>query len=155
MKMEAKQILIEHHCTQACYYSGRSCSLSLKTTHGETHTVNGCFVNLSKAISGFDNIHLPAKKLDLTPHQLLSLQFLPLNPTVWDRGDGLSGNILYPKSETICILCGPYVTKGAVLLHRWQSRYVDIGYITYLSQGLFFTLPPGVFAISNTRVYGR
>lgn len=118
MKMEAKQILIEH-CTRACYYNGRLCSLSLKTTHSETHTVSGCFVSLSKAVSGFDHIHLPARKLDLTPQRLLSLQFLPLNPKVWDRGDGLSGNIWYPKAETICILCGSYVTKGAVLLHRW------------------------------------
>ena len=76
-------------------------------------------MSLSKATSGFDNIHLPAKKLDLTPHQLPSLQFVPLHPTVRDRGDGLSGNILYPKAETTCILCGPYVTKGAVLLQEW------------------------------------
>lgn len=119
MKMKAKQILIEHHCTRACHYNGRLCSLSLKTTDGETHTVNGCFVSLSEAVSGFDHIHLPARNLDLTPQRLLSLQFLPLNPKVWDRGDGLSGNILHPKAETIGILCGCYVTKGAVLLQRW------------------------------------
>ena len=35
MKMEAKQILIECLYTQACYYTGRSCFLSLKTAHGK------------------------------------------------------------------------------------------------------------------------
>lgn len=33
--MEAKQTLIARHCTQACYYNGGSCSLSLKTTHSK------------------------------------------------------------------------------------------------------------------------
>lgn len=58
------------------------------------------------------------ENFDLTPQRLLSLQFLPLNPKVWDRGDGLSGNILYPKQRpSVFSVAG--VTKGAVLLHTW------------------------------------
>lgn len=57
-----------------------------------------------------DHIHLPAKKLDLTPQRLLSLQFLPLNPKVWDRGDGLSGEYFVSKKQR------PSVFSVAVML---------------------------------------
>lgn len=35
MRMETKQALIECHCTQDCYYTAGSRSLSLKTTRSE------------------------------------------------------------------------------------------------------------------------